>query len=175
MPYPYIGEIRMFASNFAPAGWEFCNGQLLPIAEHETLFVVLGTRYGGNGETNFALPNLQSRVPIHFGTGGGDDYLLAESGGAESVTLTTQQMPVHSHPILVTNSGQTLSPTNSTILAVPTGTVQGITPYLSGNANTQLSNTSIAPFGGSQPHDNMQPYLVIRFIISLYGLFPTQT
>lgn len=174
MPSPYIGEIRMFAGNFAPAGWEFCNGQLVPIAENDALYVVLGTRYGGDGQTNFALPNLQGRVPIHYGSGGGGTYICGNNGGVESVTLTTLQMPVHSHPILVTNSGQAQSPTNSTILAVPTGTVQGITPYLAQTANTQLSNTSIAPSGGSQPHYNMQPYLVIRFIISMYGIFPTQ-
>lgn len=175
MADPYVGEIRMFAGFFNPMGWEFCNGQMLPIAENETLFQLIGTRFGGDGESSFGLPNLQSRVPIHFGTGpDGINYPInpAQMAGTETVTLTNQQMPVHSHPIMVANSGQTKSPSVNTILAAPTGNVQGIQAFAPTAANTQLEGL-IGPAGGSQPHDNMQPYLVIRYIISLYGIFPS--
>lgn len=164
----------MFAASFAPAGWAFCNGQLLPISENDALFVVLGTMYGGDGQETFALPNLQSRVPIHFGTGGGGGpYQCGDMAGTESVTLTTQQIPIHTHPLMATTATGQLSPGNA-ILTVPTGSQPGLRTYNNTLApNTTLRPESIQPTGGSQPHENMQPYLVISFIISLYGLFPS--
>jgi len=174
MSQPYVGEIRMFGGNFAPAGWMFCSGQLLPISENETLFNLIGTTYGGDGESTFQLPDLQSRVPLHAGTGqDGIGYILGESGGVESVTLSTNQIPIHNHPLTVTNSGQVLPPATNTIIATPTGGPQGVQTFVAAAADTPLSNTSIQPAGGSQPHENMQQYLVINFIISLFGIYPS--
>jgi microcystin-dependent protein len=174
MSQPYVGEIRMFGGNFAPAGWMFCDGQTLPISENDTLFNLIGTTYGGDGQETFNLPNLQSRVPLHAGTGpGGITYQLGEAAGVESVTLTVNQIPNHTHPLAVTNNGQVLAPTTSTIIATPTGGPQGAKTFVAAAADTQLSNTSILPTGGSQPHDNMQQYLVINFIISLFGIYPS--
>lgn len=171
MAQPYIGEIRMFGGNFAPAGWAFCDGQIMPISENDALFTLIGTTYGGDGQETFALPNLQSRVPIHAGQGSGlPNYQLAETGGVESVTLTTQQIPVHTHaPIASSDPAQAKG---------ATGNVLGRTPaeaYASEFTPELLSAQSISPVGGSQPHENMQPYLVISFIISLFGIFPSQT
>jgi microcystin-dependent protein len=169
MSQPYVGEIRMFAGNFAPAGWMFCEGQLLPIAEFETLFNLIGTTYGGDGQTTFALPDLRGRLPIHQGPG----FTLAETGGVESVTLTTSQIPAHSHPFLVSaNQASSTSPANQ----VPAITqASSITPYGTDNPLVQLNSASVGSVGGSQPHDNFQPYLCIDFIISLFGVFPSQT
>jgi microcystin-dependent protein len=175
MSQPYIGEIRMFAGSFAPAGWAMCNGQLIPISENETLFNLIGTTYGGDGESTFALPNLQSRVPLHQGTNAGTTFQLAETGGVESVTLTTQQIPAHPHTLMATNSGQTQVPANNTIPAAATSTQTGIQFYgPPGGAATTLVPTSILPDGGNQPHANIQPFLVVTFIISLFGIFPSQ-
>ncbi len=169
MAQPYVGEIRMFAGNFAPAGWAFCDGQLLPISENETLFQLIGTTYGGDGQSTFALPNLQSRIPIHQGNG----FLLAETGGAEEITLTTQQIPIHNHTFLGTgNIAGTNDPTNNTF-AKSTGAT--VFPYGTDQPTTTLHPTTISPVGGSQPHTNFQPYLCINFIISLFGIFPQPT
>ena len=172
MGQPYVGEIRMFAGNFAPAGWMFCNGQLLPISENEVLFQLIGTTYGGDGQETFALPNLKSRFPIHQGTGpDGTSYLLGEMGGVEQVTLTVQQIPNHSQVLLGSNTaGQQSSVTG----LVPARGV--VDPY---STDTQgipvtMSAQSLLPQGGSQPHENMQPFLCINYIISLFGEFPTQ-
>lgn len=174
MGQPYIGEIRMFAGNFAPAGWAFCDGQLLPISENDALFTLIGTTYGGDGESTFALPNLQSRVPIHAGTGGGGSYILAEAAGTESVTLTLQQIPVHSHPQLgSSNAGNAQAPAGG-VLAVPQSSQQGLKFYGSDSV-AQMNAQSISPVGGSQPHENCQPFLCINFILSLYGIFPSAT
>ena len=173
MAQPYVGEIRMFAGNFAPAGWMFCEGQLLPISEYETLFNLIGTTYGGDGQSTFALPNLQSRVPIHWGTGGGGTYQLAEMAGTEQETLTTAQMPAHSHPVAATSTSQVLSPQNA-LFATMTSSQAGADAYQAGPANVPLVPSTIQPAGGSQPHENTQPFLVINFIISLFGIFPTQ-
>ena len=172
MAQPYVGEIRMFGGNFAPAGWMFCAGQLLPISENETLFNLIGTTYGGDGQSTFALPDLRGRIPIHMGTGGGATYVLAENGGVESVTLTAQQIPTHSHPFLASaDPANTLNAQNNTLSATATAT-----PYVQGfPATTPLAGQTIAPVGGSQPHTNFQPYLCISFIISLFGIFPSQT
>lgn len=172
MSDPYVGEIRMFGGNFAPAGWAFCDGQILPISENETLFQLIGTTYGGDGESTFALPNLQSRVPIHMGQGGGlSNRIIGEAGGAESVTLTTQQIPIHGHAAIgaaVTADQTSLSG------ALPANSVT-LTPYLNTAPDAPFGAGAIGPSGGSQPHTNLQPYLCINFIISLFGLFPTQT
>ncbi|HUQ05936.1 MAG TPA: tail fiber protein [Kofleriaceae bacterium] len=170
MSQPFVGEIRMFAGNFAPAGWEFCHGQLLAISENEVLFQLIGTTYGGDGESTFALPDLQSRVPIHAGTGGGGSYILAETGGAETVTLSTNQIPAHSHQVLASTDVPTLSsPANAVTGAAATKL------YRVPGATAQMSASTLAPTGGSQPHENMQPYLVINYIISMFGIFPNPT
>jgi microcystin-dependent protein len=164
-----VGEVRMFAGNFAPAGWHFCDGALLPISENEVLFQLIGTQYGGDGQATFALPNLQSRVPVHQGTGTAQTYIMAQTGGVESVTLTTQQMPSHTHPFLVsTDTGAQISPANNVI-----GSGASVTLFRPIVANQPMDVQSISPSnGGNQPHDNMQPYLVINYIISLYGIYP---
>ena len=175
MAQPYVGEIRIFAGNFAPAGWMDCDGQLLPISENETLFQLIGTTYGGDGQSTFALPNLQSRVPVHQGTGSdGITYQLAENVGAESVTLSTQQIPVHSHALLGSSNAANANTANGNLLGtIPLSAGQfaygTVTPIL------PIDPSSIGPVGGNQPHDNMQPYNVLRYIISLFGIFPSQT
>jgi microcystin-dependent protein len=159
----------MFAGNFAPAGWMFCEGQLLPISENETLFQLIGTTYGGDGQETFALPDLQGRIPLHQGNG----FNLAEAGGAEEVTLTVQQIPAHSHPVLgTTDQATTNDPTNH-LLATSTGST--IFPYGTDQPPTTLHPSSISSIGGSQPHTNFQPYLCVDFIISLFGIFPSPT
>jgi microcystin-dependent protein len=169
MAQPYVGEIRMFAGNFAPAGWMFCEGQLLPISEQETLFNLIGTTYGGDGQSTFALPDLRGRVPIHMGGG----FTLAETGGVETVTLTVPQIPVHTHNFLGTgNNASSTSPANNVPATVPT---VGVIPYGADAPKTNLASQSISPVGGSQPHNNFQPYLCVDFIISLFGIFPSQT
>jgi microcystin-dependent protein len=173
MATPYVGEIRMFGGSFAPAGWAFCNGQLMPISENETLFTLIGTTYGGDGQETFGLPDLQGRIPIHAGQGPGitQNYQLGEKAGVENVTLTTQQLPSHNHGWLASND-----PSNSLI---PTGNTLSpplnITPYFAGNATVPLNSQSLQPAGGSQPHDNMMPFTCVSFIISLFGIFPTQS
>lgn len=167
MPEPYIGEIRMFAGSFPPAGWMFCNGQLLPISENDALFVVIGTTYGGDGQETFALPNLQSRVPMHQGTFSGQTFQIGESGGVESVTLTTQQIPVHTHALLASTVIANAQTPGGNVAAAGSGQI-----YTSNESLTTMSNQSISPIGGSQPHENVQPYLCISFIISLFGVFP---
>lgn len=171
MSQPYVGEIRMFGGNFPPAGWMFCDGQLLPISENDTLFNLIGTTYGGDGLSTFALPNLQSRIPIHQGTLAGNTYIIGETGGTEDVALSAQHIPNHTHPLLgSTANGSQASPKNN-VLASSTGTQ----PYAGFPVDTDMAPTSISPAGGSQPHSNMQPYLCVSFIISLFGIYPSQT
>jgi microcystin-dependent protein len=174
MAQPYVGEIRLFAGNFNPVGWEFCDGQLLPISENETLFQLIGTTYGGDGESTFALPNLQSRIPLHMGNSpNGTSRILGQTGGVESVTLTTQQIPVHNHVMLASQSKGTQNTAAGNVLASqsplfvykPTAVAPGIA----------MNAQSLTPAGGSQPHDNMHPFLCINYIISLFGLFPQPT
>ncbi|BAB51098.1 phage tail protein [Mesorhizobium japonicum] len=169
MAQPYIGEIRMFAGNFAPAGWMFCEGQLLPISEYETLFQLIGTTYGGDGQSTFALPDLRGRVPIHQGGG----FVLAETGGVEEVTLTVAQIPAHSHPLLATNDFATTTAVQNNVPAA--ASVVNIDAYGTDQPTTPVSVQSISATGGSQPHSNFQPYLCVDFIISLFGIFPSQT
>ena len=167
MGQPYVGEIRMFAGNFAPAGWMFCAGQLLPISENETLFQLIGTTYGGDGQSTFALPDLQGRIPIHMGAG----FTLAENGGVESVTLTVQQIPAHGHALLASNNNATAT---GAIGNVP-ATTPDYTPYIATPANSSFNAQAVVSTGGSQPHENFQPYLCVDFIISLFGIFPSPT
>jgi len=171
MSSPYVGEIRMFAGNFAPNGWMLCQGQLIPIADNPTLFQLIGTTYGGDGQETFALPNLSSRVPLHAGNG----HVLGESGGVEEVTLTTNQIPVHNHiPQAFNNNGSDLAPLND-VWAGQTAVQQYEDPANLAGVFTQMQTDAVKPTGGSQPHDNMMPFLAINFIISLFGLFPSQT
>lgn len=167
MAQPYVGEIRMFAGNFAPAGWMFCEGQLLPISENETLFQLIGTTYGGDGEETFNLPDLRGRIPIHQGNG----FILAETGGAEEITLTVNQIPAHSHPMLASSATASQTTPQNNVLATPS--VPDM--YRASAGNTPLAAQSISPTGGSQPHTNFQPYLCVDFIISLFGIFPSPT
>ena len=172
MGQPFIGEIRMFASSFAPAGWAFCDGALMPISENDALFNLIGTTYGGDGQSTFALPNLQSRVPIHAGAGpSGTVYTRGEMAGVEEVTLTTQQIPAHTHAVTVSgDAGAVTDPTGAVVGSNPT-----IQLFRPGNATSALNATAMSPVGGSQPHTNIQPYLAITFIISLFGIYPQQT
>jgi len=174
MSQPYIGEIRMFGGNFPPNGWAFCDGQQLAIAENDALFTLIGTTYGGDGQSFFNLPDLQSRVPVHQGTGpGGQTFVEGEAGGVESVTLTTAQLPAHTHPMLGSvNNATSSSPTDNVPASTPLALNQ--TAYGTDVPIKAIAPTSIAPFGGSQPHENTQPFLVISFILSLFGIFPTQ-
>jgi microcystin-dependent protein len=172
MSQPFIGEIRMFGGNFAPAGWMLCQGQVIPISENDTLFNLIGTTYGGDGQETFALPNLQGRVPIHMGQSSGtSNYLIGESGGVESVTLTTQQIPSHTHPPIANNgTGTSTNPANNVWAAQP-----ALLQYNpAGTEDSPLRNNAIQQAGGSQPHDNMMPYLAVNYIISLFGVYPTQ-
>ena len=172
MGQPYIGEIRMFGGNFAPAGWAFCNGATMPISENDALFTLIGTTYGGDGQETFQLPNLQSRVPLHSGTAkSGTTYVIGETGGVENVTLNTQQMPTHTHPMTASlNPGIAGNAQGNIICSSPS-----INLYIEGEGpDNVMNNGVVGPVGGSQPHENLQPYLCISFIISLFGVFPTQ-
>lgn len=172
MGEPYVGEIRMFAGNFAPVGWMFCEGQSLSIAENDVLFTLIGTTYGGDGEETFNLPNLASRVPIHMGAGpDGTTYQIGEMGGTEQETLTVQQIPTHSHPFTCSTSIATESSPSGNVLAQ--STVANM--YIQDSPDGSLAASSVQPVGGSQPHENTQPFLCISFIISLYGVFPSPT
>jgi microcystin-dependent protein len=161
---PYIGEIRMFAGNFPPAGWAFCDGQTIPISENDALFILIGTQYGGDGEETFNLPNLMGRVPMHQSS----THPISESGGTTEVTLTVQQLPNHTHVLVGSSAnGSQALPTNN-ILASSTV----ITPYASESPAANMAASAVSAIGGSQPHTNVSPYLCISFIISLFGQFP---
>jgi len=180
MSSPYIGEVRIFAGNFAPNGWMLCQGQILPISEYDTLFNLIGTTYGGDGQNTFGLPDLQSRVPVHMGQGQGlSNYTLAQSGGVETVTLNTNQIPNHTHPAIADgNAGNTGDPTNGYFAATATDTVYTV-PNAPGNPAApvfrNLNAATLPVQGGSQPHENVQPILTLNFIISLYGIYPSPT
>jgi microcystin-dependent protein len=172
MAQPYVGEIRMFAGNFAPNGWMFCEGQTLPISENDVLFQLIGTTYGGDGEETFNLPNLASRVPMHMGTGpDGTTYQIGEMAGTEQETLTIQQIPNHNHAMLATAAAAT---TRDPVPSFAPTSAQGDV-YADTLDPVPLSNQTLTPTGGSQPHENTQPFLCINFIISLFGIFPSQT
>jgi microcystin-dependent protein len=172
MSDPYLGEIRMFAGNFAPAGWAFCDGATMAISENDTLFNLIGTTYGGDGQTTFNLPNLQSRVPVHYGTGPAlSTYGLGEVGGVESVTLTSQQMPVHNHPFVATTDPGTASNAQGRLVAAsPSDSL-----YIQDSPSVTMAAQSLGPSGGSQPHSNLMPHIAINYIISLFGIYPSQT
>jgi microcystin-dependent protein len=169
---PYVGEIRMFAGNFEPIGWYFCDGRPLPISENDVLFQLIGTTYGGDGEETFNLPNLQGRLPMHMGTGpDGTTYQIGEMAGTEQETLTVQQIPVHTHTLLASNTtGNSPNPADH-LLASSTS----MKAYINDTVNVPLTNNQITPAGGSQPHENTMPFLCINFIISIFGVFPSQT
>lgn len=171
MAQPYVGEIRLFAGNFEPSGWMFCDGRPLPISENEVLFQLIGTTYGGDGQETFNLPDLRSRVPIHMGTGtSGTTYQIGEAAGVEHVTLSVQQIPSHAHGYFVsTDTGTQISPANAVL-----GSGQLAKVYRPGVAGAPMSGQSLGVAGGSQPHENMQPYLCLNHIISLFGIFPSQ-
>jgi len=163
MGEPFIGEIRMISFNFAPRGWAFCNGQLLPINQNQALFSILGTTYGGNGQTNFALPNLQGRSPIHVGSG----ISLGEVGGETSHTLTTGELPAHSHPPAAKGAANATSPAGAVW-------ADGGSQAFGAAANVTMNTTGVSTVGGSQAHNNMPPYLSIYFVIALVGIFPSR-
>lgn len=167
MSQPYIGEIRMFAGNFAPLNWMLCQGQVLPISQYDVLYNLIGTTYGGNGQTTFALPNLQGRLPLHQ-TG---NYPIGLIGGTEQVTLITQQLPVHSHPMAASQNNAT----SSTVTGNVVGSVGATQIYREVPAASAMANQACSLVGGNQPHDNMQPYLCINFIIALFGVYPSQS
>jgi microcystin-dependent protein len=165
MAEPFLAEIRMFSSNFAPSGWALCNGQLLPINQNQALFSLLGTTYGGDGRVNFALPDLRSRVPIHMGSG----LTLGERVGAESDTLTISELPAHTHSVLASSGNATVNSPAGNVFATSPGNV-----YEHTGATTLMPQT-ITNTGGSQAHENRQPLLAITFCIALQGIFPSQT
>ncbi len=171
MSEPFLGEIRMFGGNFAPRGWAFCHGQLLPISSNAALFSLLGTIYGGNGSTTFALPDLRGRVPMHFGSGPGlSERRQGLRAGVETVTLTTGQLPAHNHALIGTSATpSTAAPAGAQL---PTGSSR---IYATGAADANLAASSIGNAGSSQPHENMPPFLVVNFIIALVGLFPSRS
>jgi microcystin-dependent protein len=168
MAQPYVGEIRIFAGNFAPAGWMFCEGQLLAISENETLFQLIGTTYGGDGQETFALPDLRGRIPIHQGNG----YVLAETGGVEEVTLTVSQITAHNHFAVASSDSGNSSATGTYFAAGQDKLV--FSPDTNAIMVTAAPQT-VATTGGSQPHNNFMPYLCVDYIISLYGIFPSPT
>jgi len=171
MGQPYVGEIRMFAGNFAPAGWAFCNGSLMPIVENETLFNLIGTTYGGDGEQTFALPDLRGRVPMHQGSGPGlSPRVIGELGGSETVTLSNAQMPMHAHALRASSGLASLGAPLGTVLAKTAAN-----SYDSAPPAVPMAASAIPPAGGSQPHANMAPYCALNYIISLFGIFPSQT
>lgn len=170
MSESYVGEIRMFGGNFAPEGWQFCDGSLLPISQYDTLFSLLGTTYGGDGQNTFGVPDLRGRWPVHQGTLSGGTIVMGQSGGSESVTLNSLQVPVHSHAFKATASPATTRNAAGGTLAQTTG----LSLYLDDTPNVSLSPNALSPTGGSQPHENRSPYLAVNFIISLYGIYPSR-
>ncbi|HBB87030.1 MAG TPA: phage tail protein [Blastocatellia bacterium] len=169
MSDPYIGEIRMFGGTFAPAGWALCNGALVPISENDALFVLLGTTYGGDGENTFALPDLQGRIPVHQGS----TTQIGEKNGVEAVALSVQQIPAHSHPVIASTSVGTQDIPTNNIFAASTSQLYFL-PTAGLPINATMRANTVTGTGGNLPHDNMAPYLVLTFIISLFGVFPTQ-
>jgi microcystin-dependent protein len=173
MATPFLGEIRMFAGTFAPRGWAFCNGQIMSIAQNTALFSLLGTTYGGNGQTTFALPNLQGRVPVHWGTGAGlSPYVLGQQAGQENVTLLQNQMPPHTHPVnAVASGGNQASPAGNFPAIESTGTSLD---YASGAPDSAMNAAMVGSAGGGQPVPIVQPYLAVSFIIALEGIYPSR-
>jgi microcystin-dependent protein len=171
MGTPYVGEIRMVGFNFAPVGWALCDGQALNIAQNDALFALIGTTYGGDGQETFHLPNLQSRIPVHAGTGpDGTVYTLGQADGVETVTLTVQQLPAHTHvPVAQSEAGNQPGPQEGV------WALSDLTQFNDKPPGPAMAPEAILPTGGSQPHENLMPYTVINFIIALQGVFPTQS
>ena len=171
MSDPYTGEIRLFGGNFAPVGWAFCDGSLLAIDQFDVLFQLIGTTYGGDGQQTFALPDLRGRIPIHYGSGPGlSTYTIGEIGGVETVTLTTQQIPTHNHPVGAANGATGTTP----VSAVPAAVTAGAR-YYSGTPSGTVPMTPSGVTGGNQPHENMAPFLCVSFIICQFGTYPSPT
>lgn len=170
MAEPFVGEIRMFAGSFAPAGWAFCAGQLMPISENDVLFNLIGTTYGGDGQETFGMPDLQGRVPVHVGQGPGitQNYQLGERGGVETVTLTVNQIPAHSHPPIASLTGTADTPAGGFWAGSSAKQFAAVPP-------TGVLGTPVSAAGGNQPHENMPPFVAINYIISLFGIYPTQS
>jgi microcystin-dependent protein len=173
MATPFIGEIRIFAGNFAPVDWAFCNGALMAISQNAALFNLIGTTYGGDGQTTFALPDLRGRVPVHQGTDNvGNTYVIGQEGGVETVTLNTNQIPQHTH-LPLANLGNSGTPADSPAGNVWSGWTGG--QFSTVTPTTAMSSTALSSAGGSQSHDNLPPFVVINFIIALYGVYPSQS
>ena len=170
MSQPYVGEIRLFAGNFPPNGWQFCDGQLISIAENEVLFDLIGTTYGGDGVNTYALPDLRGRVPVHQGNGGASTYVAGQSGGVESVTLGAGQMPAHRHAMLASTSAATATHGPAEVL----GSSTAMKLYGSGTPNMAMDPNAISQVGGNQPHENMPPFVALSYIVSMFGIFPSQ-
>jgi microcystin-dependent protein len=164
MSEPFLGEIKVVSFNFAPKGWALCNGQLLPINQNQALFSILGTTYGGNGQTTFALPNLQARVPAHTGS----EVALGQSSGEFAHTLTTAELPAHTHPLHASGQHASLDDPAGAVWAAPSS------PQYVGSGNAVMHPSMVSTVGGSQPHENTQPYLVLNFVIALQGIFPSR-
>jgi microcystin-dependent protein len=174
MSAPYVGEIRMFGGSFPPNGWAFCDGATMAISQNDTLFNLIGTTYGGDGQTTFNLPDLRGRVPVHQGTFLGNTFVIGQPGGVESVVLTTQQMASHNHTLMAAGTVPSLSPLNA-VPAIAVSTQAGIAAYGTGSSPTTLAPTTIQNDGGNLAHENRQPFLGINFIISLFGVFPPRS
>lgn len=169
MSNQYVGEIRMFGGNYAPVGWAFCNGQLLSISENDALFALIGTTYGGDGVTTFALPDLRGRVPVGQGVLGGTNFVLGQRAGTENVTLTTSQLPMHTHTVNANQGAGTTGNPSNAFWAQST-----LNQYATADPNAAMSPQAIQSAGGSQPHENMMPTLTLSYIIALYGIYPSQ-
>jgi len=174
---PFVAEIRIFPFNFAPKGWAFCDGQILPLSQNTALFSLLGTTYGGDGKSNFALPNMQGNAPMHPGQGPGLSlHDLGETGGSDTVSLLESEIPAHTHALMADSGrgvgNRVTTPASTTAIADGSG----VSPYLNTSANlTNLSGNAVAPAGGNQPHNNLQPYLTLNFCIALQGVYPPRT
>ena len=173
MGQPYVGEIKMVGFNFAPVGWYMCNGQILAIAENETLFNLIGTTYGGDGQNTFQLPDLRSRIPLHMGNNGTSTYTIGESAGVETVTLSTAQVPSHTHQIPVSTAGPNVTNTADSNQPLNNFPGKSLNHVYGTTDNSTLNASSVEGSGGSQPHSNQQPFLTITYIISAFGVYPS--
>ena len=171
MSNPFVGEIRLFAGNFAPLGWAFCDGQLLSIAQNEVLFNLIGTTYGGDGQNTYALPDLRGRVPVHQGNNGQSNYIVGQEGGAETVTLAPGQMPQHTHAMLASTSPASITHGPSEVL----GSSTAMNFYGTGAPNMAMDPNAVTKVGSSLPHENMPPFVALSYIVSMFGIFPSQS
>jgi microcystin-dependent protein len=169
MSNPFVGEIRLFAGNFAPQGWAFCDGQLLSIAQSEVLFNLIGTTYGGDGQTTFALPDLRGRVPVHQGNNGQSSYIIGQEGGMETVTLVPSQMPQHTHAMLASTSAASATHGPSEVLGS-----SAMNFYGTGTPDMAMDPNALTQVGGGQPHENMPPFVALSYIVSMFGIYPSQ-